>query len=122
MSLEDGDSLPPDEEELSGEEFADALAAAPFHLAHSTLSLNKAYVLHVSASSSSERLAASFSNRQVNVYSGEGLTLHTNLRPHESAVTGMAFRYFYFIFLIKGEFLYYFVSILALRGKNCSEF
>jgi hypothetical protein len=93
MSLEDGDSLlPPDEEELSGDEFADAFGAAPFHLASSTLSLNKAYVLHVSASSSSDRLAASFSNRQVNVYSGEGLTLHTNLRPHESAVTGMAFR------------------------------
>jgi hypothetical protein len=41
------------------------------------------------------RLAASFSNRQVNVYSGEGAGLITtaNLRPHEAALTGMAFRY-----------------------------
>jgi hypothetical protein len=42
-----------------------------------------------------DRLAASFSNRQVNVYSGEGAGLITtaNLRPHEAALTGMAFRY-----------------------------
>jgi hypothetical protein len=42
-----------------------------------------------------DRLAASFSNRQVNVYSGEGAGLLTtaNLRPHEAALTGMAFRY-----------------------------
>ena len=93
MALEDNDALlPPDEEELMGSEFAESFSALPHHLAHSTLSLNKAYVLHVSASSGQSKLAASFSNRQVNVYSGERLTTLSNLRPHESAVTGMAFR------------------------------
>jgi len=50
------DAMPPeepmvgDEEELVGDDFSEAFASTPYHLAHSTLSLNKAYVLHVSAS------------------------------------------------------------------------
>jgi hypothetical protein len=49
------DAMPPedpmvgDEEELVGDDFAEAFSSTPYHLAHSTLSLNKAYVLHVSA-------------------------------------------------------------------------
>jgi hypothetical protein len=80
-----------DEDEISGEEFAEAFAA-PFHLAYSTLSLNKAYVLHVSANLGCGKVAASFSNRHVNVYSVEGLTSIVNLRPHDSPVTGMSYR------------------------------
>jgi hypothetical protein len=55
----------------------------------------KAYRVFIFFPTVHDRLAASFSNRQVNVYSGEGDGLITtaNLRPHETALTGMAFRY-----------------------------
>jgi len=79
----------PDKDEFTGD--PGEVFSGSYHLAHSTLSLNKAWVLNVDTNCDSSKYLAAFSNRQVNVY-GENLTTVANIRvPHEKAVTKCAF-------------------------------
>lgn len=66
--------------------------SSPYYLAHSTLSLNKAYVLNVDLNCDGTKYCASFSNRHVNVYT-ESLTTLCKLEPHEKSITQTSFRY-----------------------------
>ena len=88
MSVEVSDILP-DKDVISGD--LKEVFSSPYHLSHSTLSFNKAWVVHVDISCDNSKYCAAFSNRQVDVYTPE-LTTITKLQPHEKTVTKTAFR------------------------------
>ena len=81
------DSLP-DKDVIFGD-FNDVFSS-PYYLAHSSLSLNKAYVLNVDINCDGTKYCASFSNRHVNVYT-ESLTTSANLKPHEKSISQTSF-------------------------------